>query len=82
MSLIYPRRIPVTYLHDTQGSVAPGELCRLMFPQSMTKTEHKDTTVESVSSVESVHVNPAETGPRVLSALTHRDILGTCYAGL
>lgn len=61
----------------------------LMFPlsivyvtQSKTQTKHKDTTVGRVVSVESVHVDPAETGPQALSALTHRDILGTCYAGL
>lgn len=48
----------------------------------MTQRKHKDTTVGRVVSVESVHVDPAETGPRALSALTHRDILGTCYAGL
>lgn len=62
-------RIPVwhynmlrdTYLHDTQRSVAPGKLWCLMFPQSMIQTEHKDTTVESVVSVESVHVNAAKT---------------------
>lgn len=30
-------------------------------------------------SVESVHVDPAETGLQALSALTHGDILGTCY---
>lgn len=50
--------------------------------QSMTQTEHKDTTVGSVVSVDSVNVDPAETGLQALSALTHRDILGTCQAGL
>ena len=45
-------------------------------------SEHKDTTVVAVVSVESVHVDPAETSLQALSALTHRDILGTCYAGL
>lgn len=48
----------------------------------MTQTEHKDTTVGSVVSVDSVNVDPAETGLQALSALTHRDILGTCQAGL
>lgn len=48
----------------------------------MTQTEHKDTTVGRVVSVESVHVDPAETGPQALSALTHRDILGICYTVL
>lgn len=46
---------------------------------SKTQTEHKDTTAGHVVSVESVCVDPAEKGLQALSALTHRDILGTCY---
>lgn len=45
----------------------------------MTQTGHVDTTVGSVVSVDSVHV---ETGLRALSALTHWDILGACFAEL
>lgn len=47
--------------------------------QNTARTEPKDTTVGRVASVESVHVDPAETGPQALSALTHWDISGTCY---
>ena len=39
--------------------------------------EHRDTTEGSVVSLASEH---EETGLRALSALTHRDILGTCFA--
>lgn len=48
----------------------------------MAPTEQTDTTAGRVVSSDPVHVDPAETDLPALSALTHRDIFGTCYRGL
>lgn len=48
----YYNMLRATYLQLTQRSVAPGQLWCLMFPQSMTQTEHQDTTAGCVVSVD------------------------------
>lgn len=57
-------------------SVCFNRLIQMLSTQSI-----KTQQLEVWFSVESVHVDPAETSLKALSALTHRDILGTCYAG-